>query len=200
MLIIKMSAFHIISLLTSQSAVFNFIAVSQTGTSVTTATARTVTTGAQSKPPLVVISGSPIKLTPLSRTGTALTSGQANSGATGNITCTLVHVQPFNAAAKQHIAPKAGGSPNKQTLPVQLQKLVPISVATTSLGKIQTGTAPQFTVAAPAGPVSNVRHIAPKVNIVSAAPSGQAVQLTTPTIQVRNIAPAEKTAQVPQQV
>lgn len=73
--------------------------------------------------------------------------------------------------------------------------------ATTSLGKIQTGTAPQFTVAAPAGPVSNVRHIAPKVNIVSAAvPTGQAVQLTTPTLQVRNIAPAEKTAQVPQQV
>ena len=154
-----------------------------------------MTTGAQSKPPLVVISGSPIKLTPLSRTGAALTSGQANSGAAGNITCTLVHVQPFNAAAKQHIAPKAGGSPNKQTLPVQLQKLVPISVATTSLGKIQTGTAPQFTVAAPAGPVSNVRHIAPKVNIVPAA-----VPLTTPSIQVRNIAPAEKTAQVPQQV
>ena len=175
--------------------------MSQIGTSVTTAAARTVTTGAQAKPPLVVISGSPIKLTPLSQTGAALTTGQANSGAAGNITCTLVHVQPFNAAAKQHIAPKAGGSPNKQTLPVQLQKLVPISVATTSLGKIQTGTAPQFTVAAPAVPVSNVRHIAPKVNIVPAAvPSGQAVQLTTPTIQVRNIAPAEKTAQVPQQV
>ena len=173
--------------------------MSQIGTSVTTAAARTVTTGAQAKPPLVVISGSPIKLTPLSRTGAALATGQANSGAAGNITCTLVHVQPFNAAAKQHIAPKAGGSPNKQTLPVQLQKLVPISVATTSLGKIQTGTAPQFTVAAPA--VSNVRHIAPKVNIVPAAvPSGQAVQLTTPTLQVRNIAPAEKTAQVPQQV
>lgn len=171
------------------------------GTSVTTATPRTVTTGAQSKPPLVVISGSPIKLTPLSRTGAALTTGQANSGAAGNITCTLVHVQPFNAAAKQHIAPKAGSSPNKQTLPVQLQKLVPISVATTSLGKIQTGTAPQFTVAAPAVPVSNVRHIAPKVNIVPAAvPTGQTVQLTTPTIQVRNIAPAEKTAQIPQQL
>lgn len=140
-------------------------------------------------------------MTPLSRTGAALTTGQANSGAAGNITCTLVHVQPFNAAAKQHIAPKAGSSPNKQTLPVQLQKLVPISVATTSLGKIQTGTAPQFTVAAPAVPVSNVRHIAPKVNIVPAAvPTGQTVQLTTPTIQVRNIAPAEKTAQIPQQV
>lgn len=129
-----------------------------------------------------------------------MTGGQANSGAAGNITCTLVHVQPFNAAAKQHIAPKAGGSPSKQTLPLQLQKLVPISVATTSLGKIQTGAAPQFTVAAPAGPVSNVRPIAPKVNIVSAVPSGQAVQLTTPTLQVRNIAPTEKTAQVPQQV
>lgn len=161
---------------------------------------RAITTTAQSKPPLVVISGSPIKLTPLSRTGAGLTSGQTNSGSTGNITCTLVHVQPFNAAAKQHIAPKTGGSPSKQTIPLQLQKLVPISVATTSLTKVQSGSTPQFTVAAPSGSVSGVRHIAPKVNIVSAVPSGQAVQLTTPSMQVRNIAPAEKTAQVPQQV
>lgn len=108
-----------------------------------------------------------------------------------------MHVQPFNAAAKQHIAPKAGGSPNKQSLSLQLQKLVPISVVTTSLAKIQSGTAPQFTIA---GPLSNVRHIAPKVNIVSALPSGQAVQLTTPSLQVRNIVSAEKTAQGPQQV
>ncbi|KAL9984790.1 hypothetical protein ACROYT_G007123 [Oculina patagonica] len=176
------------------------VAAGTQGTAVTSTTARTITTAAQSKPPLVVISGSPIKLTPLSRAGAALTGGQANSVAAGNFTCTLVHVQPFNAAAKQHIAPKAGGSPSKQTLPLQLQKLVPISVATTSLGKIQTGAAPQFTVAAPAGPVSTVRPIAPKVNIVSAVPSGQTVQLTTPTLQVRNIAPTEKTAQVPQQL
>ncbi|KAJ7379164.1 nucleobase-containing compound biosynthetic process [Desmophyllum pertusum] len=167
------------------------------GSSASTSTARTIiTTSSQSKPPLVVISGSPIKLTPLSRAGAALAGGQTNSG-TGNITCTLVHVQPFNAAAKQHIAPKAGGSPNKQSLPLQLQKLVPISVVTTSLAKIQSGTAPQFTIA---GPLSNVRHIAPKVNIVSALPSGQAVQLTTPSLQVRNIVSAEKTAQGPQQL
>lgn len=173
-------------------------AVTQATTIATTA-ARTITTAAQSKPPLVVISGSPIKLTPLSRGGTTLTGGQTNSSSAGNITCTLVHVQPF--PNKQHIAPKTGGSPSKQTIPVQLQKLVPISVATTSLTKVQSGTAPQFTIAAPAGSVSGVRHIAPKVNIVSTVPTGQAVQLTTPTVQVRNIAPAvEKTAQVPQQL
>lgn len=181
------------------STVCNLTAMSQTGPAATSTTARTITTVAQSKPPLVVISGSPIKLTPISRAGATLTGGQANSSAAGNITCTLVHVQPFNAAAKQHIAPKAGGSPSKQTLPVQLQKLVPISVATTNLTKIQTGAAPQFTLAAPAGTVSNVRPIAPKVNIVSAVP-GQTVQLAAPTLQVRNIAPSEKTAQVPQQV
>lgn len=170
-----------------------------TATTIATTVARTITTAAQSKPPLVVISGSPIKLTPLSRGGAALTGAQTNSSSTGNITCTLVHVQPFTN--KQHIAPKTGSSPSKQTIPVQLQKLVPISVATSSLTKVQTGTAPQFTIAAPAGSVSGMRHIAPKVNLVSAVPTGQAVQLTTPTVQVRNIAPAvEKTAQVPQQV
>ncbi|XP_058961239.2 protein lin-54 homolog isoform X1 [Pocillopora verrucosa] len=168
-------------------------------TTIATTVARTITTATQSKPPLVVISGSPIKLTPLSRGGAALTGAQTNSSSTGNITCTLVHVQPFTN--KQHIAPKTGSSPSKQTIPVQLQKLVPISVATSSLTKVQTGTAPQFTIAAPAGSVSGMRHIAPKVNLVSAVPTGQAVQLTTPTVQVRNIAPAvEKTAQVPQQL
>lgn len=168
-----------------------------TGTSGTTTNTRTVTTAAQSKPPVVVISGSPIKLTPLSRAGAALGGAQTNSATGGNITCTLVHVQPFNAAAKQHIAPKAGGSPSKQ---IQIQKVIPISVAPTSLAKIQSGTTSQFTIAAPTGPTTTVRHIAPKVNIVSAVPSGQTVQLTTPSIQVRNIAPAEKPAQVPQQV
>lgn len=170
------------------------------GASGTMTATRTVATAAQSKPPVVVISGSPIKLTPLSRTGAALTGAQTNSATGGNITCTLVHVQPFNAAAKQHIAPKTGSSPSKQPVPLQIQKLVPISVAATSLSKIQSGTQPQFTIAAPAAPTTSVRHIAPKVNIVSAMPSGQTVQLTTPSIQVRNIAPAEKPAQVPQQL
>ena len=171
-----------------------------TGASGTTTNTRTVTTAAQSKPPVVVISGSPIKLTPLSRAGAALGGVQTNSGSGGNITCTLVHVQPFNAAAKQHIAPKAGGSPSKQSVPIQIQKVIPISLASTSLAKIQSGATPQFTIATPTGPTTTVRHIAPKVNIVSAVRSGQTVQLTTPSLQVRNIAPAEKPAQVPQQV
>jgi len=170
------------------------------GATGTTSAARTIATGTPSKPPVVVISGSPIKLTPLSRAGAALAGAQTNSGTGGNITCTLVHVQPFNAAAKQHIAPKAGGSPSKQAVPLQIQKLVPISVAVTTLAKVQSGTTPQFTMTAPAAPTTTVRHIAPKVNIVSAVPSGQTVQLTTPSIQVRNIAPAEKPAQVPQQL
>lgn len=80
---------------------------------------------------------------------------------------------------------------------MQLQKIVPISVAATSLAKIQSGTAPQFTLATPTGPATSVRHIAPKVNIVQAVPSGQAVQITP---VVRNFAPAEKPVQIPQQV
>lgn len=167
------------------------------GAAGTSTTARTVATGGQAKPPLVVISGSPIKLTPLSRAGGTLTGAQASTGTGGNITCTLVHVQPFNATTKQNIAPKAGGSPSKQAVPVQLQKIVPISVAATSLAKIQSGTAPQFTLATPTGPATSVRHIAPKVNIVQAVPSGQAVQITP---VVRNIAPAEKPVQIPQQL
>ena len=174
-----------------------FIYYSLSGAAGTSTTARTVATGGQAKPPLVVISGSPIKLTPLSRAGGTLTGAQASTGTGGNITCTLVHVQPFNATTKQNIAPKAGGSPSKQAVPLQLQKIVPISVAATSLAKIQSGTAPQFTLATPTGPATSVRHIAPKVNIVQAVPSGQAVQITP---VVRNIAPAEKPVQIPQQV
>lgn len=170
------------------------------GATGTTTTNRTVAAAGQAKPPLVVISGSPIKLTPLSRAGSVLTGAQTNSGAGGNITCTLVHVQPFNAATKQNIAPKAGGSPSKQAVPVQLQKIVPISVTATTLAKLQSGTTPQFTVAAPQAPATSVRHIAPKVNIVQAVPSGQAVQIA-PSLQIRNIAPAaEKPPQIPQQL
>lgn len=182
-----------------QKAQCTVVSVMQGATGTTTNT-RTVATNAQSKPPVVVISGSPIKLTPLSRTGAALGGAQANSGTGNNITCTLVHVQPFNATTKQHIAPKAGGSPNKAPVPLQIQKLVPISVAASSLAKIQPGTTPQFTMAAPAASTTNVRHIAPKVSIVPAVPGAQTVRLTTPAMQVRNIAPAEKPAQVPQQL
>ena len=152
----------------------------------TASSSKTVATAAQPTPPLVVISGSPIKLTPISRAGGALTGGQSNS----NIT--VFQVQPLNAATKQHIAPKTGSPSKQQSVQLQLQKLLPISVATT-LSKLQPGTAPQFTLANPTGQTTNVRHIAPKVSIVSAVPSGPTVQLATP--QVRNIAPAEKPAQ-----
>ena len=167
-----------------------------TGTSGTTSSTKGVVANAHSKQPVVVISGSPIKLTPLSRAGASLGAVQASSSAGNNITCTLVHVQPLNAASKQNIAPKAGASPSKTSVPLQIQKLVPISVAASSLAKIQPGTTPQFTMAA--APTTSVRHIAPKVSIVSAVPGAHTVRLTTPSLQVRNIAPAEKPAQVPQ--
>lgn len=166
------------------------------GPSGTTSSTKAVVANAHSKQPVVVISGSPIKLTPLSRAGAALGAGQASSSVGNNITCTLVHVQPLNATSKQNIAPKAGASPSKTPVPLQIQKLVPISVAASSLAKIQPGTTPQFTMAA--APTTSVRHIAPKVSIVSAVPGSQTVRLTTPSLQVRNIAPAEKPAQVPQ--
>ena len=171
--------------------VFNTI-----GSSGTTSSTKAVVANAHSKQPVVVISGSPIKLTPLSRAGAALGAGQASSSVGNNITCTLVHVQPLNATSKQNIAPKAGASPSKTPVPLQIQKLVPISVAASSLAKIQPGATPQFTMAA--APTTSVRHIAPKVSIVSAVPGSQTVRLTTPSLQVRNIAPAEKPTQVPQ--
>lgn len=144
----------------------------------------------QSSPQLVVISaGSPIKITPIS-IKTSGARGAVQAGPSANVT--FVQVQPIAATGKQTIVPRATGSPSKQT--VQVQKVVPITVASSQLKTQAAGTV-QFTVASSAAPTTTtVRQIAPKV-LAPLQTGNQVIQGAT-AVQVQQ----PKQLQVQQQV
>ena len=138
----------------------------------------------QGSPQLVVISaGSPIKITPIAiKTGSR---GSVQAGPSANVT--FVQVQPIAATGKQTIVPRAAGSPSKQ--PVQVQKVVPITVASSQIKTQPTGNV-QFTVATSAVPTTTtVRQIAPKV-LAPLQAGNQVIQAAT-AMQVQQQKPLQ---------
>jgi hypothetical protein len=93
-----------------------------------------------------------------------------------NRNVTFVQVQKVNPTTKQSMVAKAAGSPSKQGQPYQVQKIIPISLATT-MNQVATSTHATLVTSSSGGVM--VRSIAPKMHI---APAPSVVQ----TVQVRN--------------
>ena len=113
------------------------------------------------------------------------------AGPSANVT--FVQVQPISATGKQPIVQRAAGSPSKQT--IQLQKVVPITVASSQTKSQSSGTV-QFTVASTTtAPVTTaVRQIAPKV-IAPMQTGNQVIQGAT-AVQVQQPKPLQVQQQV----
>ncbi|XP_031572762.1 protein lin-54 homolog [Actinia tenebrosa] len=130
--------------------------------------------------PMVVISGSPVKLTQIrpSRSVVSGSTGQLSGvqlqgqGIKGNVR--FFQVQNVNPTSKQPISVKLTGSPSKQGQTHQLQKVIPINLATTGN---QVVTSSHITMATSGSGGATVRSIAPKMNIAPAPTISQTIQL-----------------------